>query len=220
MPKTGKIIKDLTGKKFGELTVLKFSHFKGHNSMWQCKCSCGNEIFVRGGDLSYGTTKFCDKIHYFQENDYMVGTNHDGYRFLFDISDFEKVEKYKWYGVKEYAEAYDIKTNKNFKMHNLLLNPEEGKVIDHINRDPSDNRRNNLRICNQQQNVFNTRGKNHTSVYKGVSWQKSRNKWFAVIGINGKTYNLGRYNNEIDAAKAYNKKAIELFGEFAYLNDI
>ena len=62
--------------------------------------------------------------------------------------------------------------------------------------------------------------KHNTSGYKGVSWDAKRCKYYAYIQINGKTKSLGRYARADDAARAYNNKAIQVFGEFAKLNEI
>ena len=84
----------------------------------------------------------------------------------------------------------------------------------------------NLRIVNQSQNGMNRKlnktynNKLTTSKYKGVTWHKKTNKWQSQIVINGKVKHLGIFTNEIDAAKTYNKAAIELYGEYANLNEI
>lgn len=92
------------------------------------------------------------------------------------------------------------------------------KSIDHINNDASDNRLSNLRLANDIQNSHNRRKykKNSTSRYKGVHMVKDR--WRATIQFNKKQVSLGYYDSELDAAKAYNAKALELLGEYASLN--
>ena len=77
-----------------------------------------------------------------------------------------------------------------------------------------------MRWCNLNQNSQNRKqiGKNNTSGFKGVSLKN--NKWYSSIGYNNKKNFIGLFNNKIDAAEAYNQKAIELFGEFANLNII
>jgi hypothetical protein len=67
---------------------------------------------------------------------------------------------------------------------------------------------------------MNSKKRNSTSKYKGVSFDSINNKWRSGIMINGKTIHLGRFNLEEEAAIAYNNKAIELFGEFAKINNI
>lgn len=99
-------------------------------------------------------------------------------------------------------------------------------MVDHINHDTLDNRRQNLRVVTRRQNQANMRkcSKATSSKYKGVSWDKSRNKWMAALGpkVEGKTrrIHLGRFDREEDAALAYNKGASALFGVFAKLNKV
>jgi len=91
--------------------------------------------------------------------------------------------------------------------------------VDHINRIPTDNRIENLRLATRQQNSANRKmGQGNYHKFKGMSFEKDRKKWLARIRVNGVLINLGRYDNIIDAAKAYDKAALQYFGEFAYLN--
>lgn len=102
---------------------------------------------------------------------------------------------------------------------NIELNRRDR--VDHINHNTLDNRRCNLRLATPAQNGQNMRlAKNNTSGYKGVFWDRATNKWRAKIHFNGKCLCLGTYQETIDAAKAYNKAAVEYFGEFAFLNDV
>jgi len=106
---------------------------------------------------------------------------------------------------------------------------KKGELADHINGDKLDNRRENLRLATRSQNEMNKRKRVFTqkptsSSYKGVSWMKSRNKWRAVIQVNGKQKSLGTFpgtpEGEREAAKAYNKAAEIHYGEFAHLNEL
>lgn len=150
---------------------------------------------------------------------------------LVDDDIFEYLNQWKWYYSKGYAcrtQRYGLrKENKHLTiaMHRIIMNVVEGKVIDHINRDTLDNRKENLRIGSQQQNTFNSRKSlNNTSGYKGVFEMKSgykRNKpWMAQIMFNRKSIFIGYFLNKKQAALAYNQKAKELFGEFSRLNKI
>jgi hypothetical protein len=90
---------------------------------------------------------------------------------------------------------------------------------DHINHNGLDNRRCNLRLCTHQQNCFNKKPKpGCTNKYKGVYRSHESKKWRAEIRRNGRKIHIGHFDYEQDAAIAYDDYAIELFGEFAYLN--
>lgn len=108
--------------------------------------------------------------------------------------------------------------------HTFITNPPSGKIVDHINGDSLDNRRSNLRVGTRVQNNMNRaanrtrKGRPTTSPYKGVSWDRSRNKWTARIGYNYKCISLGYFDSPEDGARAYDSKAKELFGECAYQN--
>lgn len=123
---------------------------------------------------------------------------------------------------------YRMSINKKsfkFYVHKLIaikyLNAKQTDTIDHINRIKDDNRVKNLRICNASQNSVNSeKQKGTSSTFKGVCWDKYINKWKASITSEGKTRHLGRFKDEIDAAKAYNKAAIRYFGMFAKINII
>lgn len=113
---------------------------------------------------------------------------------------------------------------KTVKIHTLMKwaffkNYDENLQIDHINNIRTDNRLENLRLCTHQQNSFNQKRKRvSSSRFKGVHWCKTYKKWVSAIRHNKRGKHLGNYDNEIEAAKAYDKKAKELFGEFAWLN--
>lgn len=94
-------------------------------------------------------------------------------------------------------------------------------MIDHINRVENDNRWVNLRECNRSQNYANKEKQiNNSSGYKGVCWGKDRKRWISSISINKKRIHVGAFKDKKAAARAYNQKSIELYGEFAYINDL
>ncbi len=103
----------------------------------------------------------------------------------------------------------------------VILNYSGHQCVDHINRNSLDNRRSNLRLSNWSGNISNRKkvGGNKSSRFKGVTWVNSEKLFRASIGLNGKTKLLGRFKCEEDAARAYDKKALELFGEFAATNE-
>jgi hypothetical protein len=93
--------------------------------------------------------------------------------------------------------------------------------VDHRNGDRLDNRPGNLRCATRSQNVANQALRAcNTSGFKGVSWDKKNKKWMARIGVNGKSRTLGRYACAEDAGRAYDRAAVEAFGEFAATNEM
>ena len=150
------------------------------------------------------------------------GKNKGKYVALVDDEDFERVNKLNWHANKSDNKFYartNIRVNGKrtcMKMHKFII---DGIEIDHVDSNGLNNQKHNLRSCTHHQNMMNKSPHiNCTSKYKGVSWKVKINKWQCQISINGNVIYLGVYTNEIDAAKEYDKKAKELFGEFAYLN--
>lgn len=134
---------------------------------------------------------------------------------LIDDEDFELVNQFKWCASENRNTFYAQRGSKingkrkTIKMHRLIMGVDDPKIIiDHINRNGLDNRRSNLRIVTQSENNRNRRlSKNKfSSKYRGV--YRNRNRYFALMSINGHRLSLGYYDNEEDANKAY-LKAIE-----------
>ncbi len=141
---------------------------------------------------------------------------------IVDDEDFDRVNQYKWYCLKTqdgHKYAHAIIHIKDRFMSRFIMNPPKDMKVDHINRNSLDNRKINLRICTNQQNIFNSdKRTTNTSGYKGVIWEKLRGCWRSQIMLNGKFIYLGRFKDKIAAAKAYNKGALKYHGEFAGLN--
>ena len=103
----------------------------------------------------------------------------------------------------------------------FIPNPDDKPLVDHIDRNPLNNRVSNLRWCSSAENNRNaTKQTNTSSSFKGVSWDKPCQKWRSHIKIDGTNKYIGLFSNEIHAALAYNHAARDLFGEFANLNTI
>jgi len=145
---------------------------------------------------------------------------------MIDLCDFERVSQYNWCAIwrpdiNTYCAQSRI-NGKNISLHRFILNLKDIKIkVDHIDHDELNNLRKNIRICTNQQNSMNQKPqRNCSSRFKGVSLYKSIHKWRAYIKFNGKQIHLGFYDDEINAARAYNEKAQYLFDEFAHLNHI
>jgi len=143
---------------------------------------------------------------------------------LVDDDAFDEINQYNWCFAQGYA-VRNVKVLGKYKMqymHRLVTSCPADMNVDHKNHDKLDNQKNNLRICSTSENLRNQqiRTVSKTSVYKGVTFHKQAGKWQARIQLENKNNYLGLFANEIDAAIAYNVAAIEMFGEFALLNDI
>lgn len=148
-------------------------------------------------------------------DDFTRCTLDTGHSFIIDIADTDILFQYNW-RINDLGYVF---YGHSGLLHRLLMQPSKKEVVDHINGDPSDCRRNNMRICTQKQNSYNTQIKrNNKTGYKGVSYSNSRNRYEACICVDRKTRHLGRYKTAIEAAKAYNEAASFYFGEFARLN--
>jgi len=145
---------------------------------------------------------------------------------IVDEDDFEKLSPFKWHAYRRkgktnyYARRGFWKDGKwtVVAMQNVICPPPKGKLVDHKNGNSLDNRKSNLRLCTTSQNAQNKRKmlKKGTSIYKGV--YRSRNRWAAHIGARENRRYLGRFDNEMDAALAYDEVARQRFGEFALVN--
>lgn len=138
---------------------------------------------------------------------------------LIDDEDFELVRTHKWYAMKNrhafYAMTYI--DGRLVAMHRLITNANNGIQVDHCNGIGLDNRKSNLRKCNQSQNNMNSRiHTNNQSGFKGVS--RDRNHWKTTIQLNGVRIHVGMFNSKIDAARAYDAMALKLFRQFAKTN--
>jgi len=137
---------------------------------------------------------------------------------MVSLEDLDKVKGYRLYLCTFGAR---VMTNTREKFHRIILSAGEKTVVDHINRNPLDNRKENLRFVNRQQSNMNrSKAAGKTSVYKGVHWDKWTSRWKVEIGFKKKRIFIGRFDNEEEAALAYNKLADKYFGEYAVLNKI
>jgi hypothetical protein len=100
------------------------------------------------------------------------------------------------------------------KLHRLILKAPDGVEVDHINGNALDNRRQNLRLATHAENMHNRVG---TNDLKGV--RRKGKRYYASIEMDGRFIHCGVYDTPEEAARAYDRKAIELFGEFACTNE-
>lgn len=147
-----------------------------------------------------------------------VGKNHTA---LVDDADYDDLIQFKWYPCAKRRTVYAQRGGGYYKFTEFMHSRIAGyRRTDHIDGNGLNNQRFNLRESTRSQNKANApkyRG-DHTSSYKGVSWDKGRKLWRASIRIDGNLKSLGRFTEEVEAAKAYDKAALHYFGEFAHPN--
>lgn len=151
-----------------------------------------------------------------------------GYVALVDRSDFNELSETSWYAIETSGGVYAarrIRENGSSRiqlMHRYLLGEPEGLHVDHRDHNTLNNQRGNLREATPRDNQGNSRKQaSATSCFKGVYWLSARSRWVAEIrAADGGKVRIGSFKDERDAALAYNRKAKELFGDFAHLNEV
>ncbi len=234
--------KDLTGQTFDYLTVIERAenHYTsgGHSKvMWKCQCKCGAVKIVHSVDLLHGHTKSCGcwnlekakfpKEHLREMNDYdldtyeyAVGYDKNGNSFIFDKDDYELVSQFCWHKHRNYFEAKDIRNNcdKSIFLHKLIMNCErEGRTImvDHINGNPDDCRKSNLRIATATENNRNRVGFGKSKVC-GITWHSRDKLWEVSISLNGERKYIGRSKDYSEAVRMRVEAEEKYYGEYGY----
>lgn len=206
-------------------------------TFWLCECSlCGRIVSVQTSNLTSGNTTGCgcdmytkgvsarrkrNKIAYDEAQKCYVGiTNNTGASFYFDEDDYEMVSSYIWYETKAGYIMTRVSKTKQIFLHRLVMFgsglDEANLVVDHINRNPRDCRKNNLRVCTGGQNAKNhSLSKANKSGVTGVIWRPNEQKWQAYICVAGKMKSLGYYRNKEDAIIKRKNAEQEYYGEFA-----
>ena len=142
-----------------------------------------------------------------------------------DDEDYQSVSRHKWHALVGTHHVYAVRSVRDdgrkrmIYMHRQITNAPDGMDVDHINGDTVDNSRANLRVSTRSDNMCNQGpSRASTSGYKGVRFHKKHQRWYAAIKKEGKSHHLGHYKTAEEAARAYDKAARNLHGEFAYQN--
>lgn len=237
-----KVKKDLTGMKFGRLTVLRQDENDYVNpttgervARWICQCDCGAIKSIASNNLKHGSSKSCGcaqreatskrrgqqiKVHSYRiENEVAIFTTLGEKEFQIDAEDVDKIIGYWW---KFNREGY-VRTStssKSMSLHRLIMNCPEGKIVDHINHDTADNRKSNLRIVTDSQSMMNTHLRSdNTHGTRGICFRKDSNMWTARIGYQGKRFFLGCFKTKEEAIAARKQAEEKYYGEFNYNPD-
>lgn len=210
-------------------------------SQWLCECSCEerNRIVVRGDKLrrqngtrncgcvrkqilrEFNTKNKTKRNVYDLSGEYGIGwTTNTNREFYFDLEDYDKIKDYCWVEIVNHNTGYhcvctNIRSSTKTeiaRMHWLIV----GKYHDHENLNTFDNRKSNLRPATPAENSQNqTKQRNNTSGFIGVSWNKYAQKWNAYISINGEHVGLGYFVDKDDAIKARLQAEAKYYKRFA-----
>ena len=223
------------GKHYNDWTIIdeapdRVDATGKHHKRYLCECKCGTQLVKDFYKIKNGA-KMCKGCYlkilpdngipfekgenkYDLSGKYGVGwaTNSDQ-AFYFDLEDYDKIKNYYWYIEKSgYVKTRVGDGQAAMGMHQLLC----GVGCDHINRKRYDNRKENLRMCSQQDNTQNrSLGKNNTSGVIGVSYDKRSNRWIAYLNYYKKRINLGYFEDKEQAVIARLNAELKYCGEFA-----
>lgn len=206
---------DLSGQKFNRIKVLQETFPKTSPIKYECLCDCGTYLTVRGTALKSGNTKSCGCLQreLIQQRAKSHGESHTKLYQIFTSMkarcNTPSASAYKDYGARGITVCSAWDSFEDFKVWAVISGYKEGLSIDRI-----DSNKNycpeNCRWVNRTIQARNRHfTKSTTSKYKGVSWNSQYSKWAAVVCVDYKNNFLGRFDSEIDAAKARDQFIIE-----------
>ena len=218
-------IKELNRKLNGEI--------KQNQTYYICQCSCGNIKSIPKPNLKNGHTISCGcymkeqqskvAMKYFKKyNKYDLTNNYGicyltdtGLKTYFDLEDYNLIKDILWKTDEcGYARGYDVKTKRLVRMHKIITDTDENTVIDHINRDKLDNRKENFRYATKSENRINSKTRiDNVSGIQGVRFEEG--KWRVRISVNGRYVHLGMFDDFEEAVKTRLKAEKKYYGEFA-----
>lgn len=224
----GEKFSHLIVKEFYKSNKDNINNIRELKCWWKCKCDCGSEeilIYSTNKLINYkkdNKALSCKKCNwkYFETknpNNYILKEKYGigyikkkdkntseikEYKFYFDLEDYDKIKKYRWY-INDYGYIISNVGGKTINLHKLVLGLIDSEaIVDHKNRKPWDNRKNNLRKTTPSLNKqnSNTRSDNNSGII-GVSFIDKKNKWRVDITVNGKRHYYGEFDNFEDAVK-------------------
>jgi len=222
---------NIVGQRFGRLVVKAYIGYdnKNETTLWLCECNCeeGKTKIISKKQLRHGT-KSCGCLikenasknykkynKYNLDGNYGIGYDINNKEFYFDLDDFDKIKNICWnINKNNRVMGRDCVTKKTVSMHKIIMNSRKNQIIDHIDRDPRNNRKSNLRFCLHKENIRNSsKSINNTTGFTGVYFYGE--KYRPRIEVDGIAINLGSYEDITDAIFARLKAEKEYFGEFA-----
>lgn len=216
-------MKNRIGETFGKLTVIERAENINGRVAWLCECECGKKKVIRTGDLlkerkdptcGECNNEYHNMLYEFKDG-YVIAHVKSGRCFYIDEEDLFKIKDFSFTMDKKGYVQFSNK-GKTIPLHRYLMNPNDSEVVDHINRKPYDNRKRNLRVCTQMDNIKNsTISKNNKSGIIGVYFRKRERKWTAEITVNGKKKYLKSFKEFEDAVRTRLAAEKEYFKEFA-----
>ena len=216
---------DLTNRRFGFL-VAREPVGKTSTGMhvWRCECDCGSFVDIPVSHLTSGHTRSCGCLRtqddYDLSNDYGILILADGRECMFDMEDYDILRKYHWSArkdghVRAFVNGRQVELARYILEQNGVYIPED-KVVDHIDINPLNNRKYNLRICSFRENRMNhSLFKSNSSGYSGVSYRKDKDQWIARITIDYERLFLGYFDTKEEAIRARQEAEEKYYGEYS-----
>lgn len=229
---------DYTGRKFNNIEVIKEIGYiyqgDRKRGLWLCKCGCGNFFELPSNEIAKEKRKSCGcskngnggrargkrkvcKYEIF--DDYVKGIDSNNSEFVCDLDDYEKIKPYCW-SVSSNGGVFTSMNSKTVGLHRFVMNlTDSNYVVDHINHDRTDNRKQNLRIVTQRDNMKNRSiSKNNRTGRTGVRYVEKLKKYRVEIRIDGKKINGGLFSDFESAVKKREELEIKYWGKYRNKN--